>query len=148
MPTRGGSSRTRRTAADSLITARRRSEWTASTRRVRSDGGQSRVVQTFSSREIHDEIERQSCLHHRGTSGIGLETAKLFRAEAAKLAIVGANAKRLAEAGRELGGEALLLQADLRRIDEIGRAVAATHEKLGRIDVVPANARRRPHAQS
>ncbi|WLE57746.1 SDR family oxidoreductase [Burkholderia plantarii] len=75
-----------------------------------------------------------------GTTGIGLKTAKLFRAEGAKLAIVGANAQRLAAAGRELGGEALLLQADLRRVDEIERAVAATHEKFGRIDVVFANA--------
>ncbi|WP_246796468.1 SDR family oxidoreductase [Burkholderia perseverans] len=75
-----------------------------------------------------------------GTTGIGLETAKLFRAEGAKLAIVGANAQRLAAAGRELGGEALLLQADLRRVDEIERAVAATREKFGRIDVVFANA--------
>jgi NAD(P)-dependent dehydrogenase (short-subunit alcohol dehydrogenase family) len=75
-----------------------------------------------------------------GTTGIGLETAKLFRAEGAKLAIVGANAERLAAAGREHGGEALLLQADLRRVDEIERAVATTHEKFGRIDVVFANA--------
>jgi NAD(P)-dependent dehydrogenase (short-subunit alcohol dehydrogenase family) len=75
-----------------------------------------------------------------GTSGIGLETAKLFRAEGARIAIVGSNAKRLQEIGRELGGEALTVLADLRKVAEIERAIEETRSKFGRIDVVFANA--------
>ncbi|MCA8091039.1 SDR family oxidoreductase [Burkholderia anthina] len=75
-----------------------------------------------------------------GTSGIGLETAKLFHAEGAKIAIVGSNAERLAAASRELDGEALLIEADVRRVADIERAVEEVHAKFGRIDVVFANA--------
>ena len=37
-----------------------------------------------------------------GTSGIGLESAKLFRAEGAQLIVVGSNAERLRAAREEL----------------------------------------------
>ncbi|TDY21993.1 NAD(P)-dependent dehydrogenase (short-subunit alcohol dehydrogenase family) [Paraburkholderia sp. BL6665CI2N2] len=75
-----------------------------------------------------------------GTSGIGLETAKLFRAEGAKVVILGSNAERLKAAGKELGDEALLIQADLRKVSDIELAVEETRAKFGRIDIVFANA--------
>ncbi|MGF6758070.1 SDR family oxidoreductase [Paraburkholderia sp. GAS42] len=75
-----------------------------------------------------------------GTSGIGLETAKLFRAEGAKVVILGSNAERLKTAGKELGDEALLIQADLRKVSDIELAVEETRAKFGRIDIVFANA--------
>lgn len=75
-----------------------------------------------------------------GTSGIGLETAKLFRSEGANVVLVGSNAERLESAGKELGGEALLVLADLRNVDDIGRAVEEARSRFGRIDVVFANA--------
>jgi NAD(P)-dependent dehydrogenase (short-subunit alcohol dehydrogenase family) len=75
-----------------------------------------------------------------GTSGIGLETAKLFQAEGAQIVLVGSNAERLAAAGNELGGKALLVRADLRKVADIERAVEQTRAKFGRIDVLFANA--------
>jgi NAD(P)-dependent dehydrogenase (short-subunit alcohol dehydrogenase family) len=75
-----------------------------------------------------------------GTSGIGLETAKLFQAEGAQLVLVGSNAERLAAAGNELGGKALLVRADIRKVADIERAVEETSAKFGRIDVLFANA--------
>jgi NAD(P)-dependent dehydrogenase (short-subunit alcohol dehydrogenase family) len=75
-----------------------------------------------------------------GTSGIGLETAKLFRAEGAQVVIVGSNAERLAEAGKELGGEVLLVSADLRKVEDIEHAVEQARAAFGRIDIVFANA--------
>ncbi|MGY6126967.1 SDR family oxidoreductase (plasmid) [Paraburkholderia strydomiana] len=75
-----------------------------------------------------------------GTSGIGFETAKLFRAEGAKLVVVGSNAERLKAAGVELGNDALLIQADLRKVADIEAAVEKVRAKLGHIDVVFANA--------
>ena len=75
-----------------------------------------------------------------GTSGIGLETAKLFQAEGAHVVLVGSNAERLAAAGKELGGKALLVRADMRKVADIERAVEETRAKHGRIDAVFANA--------
>ena len=75
-----------------------------------------------------------------GTSGIGLETAKLFQAEGAHVVLVGSNEERLAAAGKELNGKALLVRADIRKVADIERAVEATRVKFGHIDVVFANA--------
>ena len=75
-----------------------------------------------------------------GSSGIGLETAKLFQAEGAQVVLVGSNAERLAAAGDELGGKALLIRADIRKVADIERAVEEARAKFGRIDVLFANA--------
>src|ERR1700754_3018040 len=75
-----------------------------------------------------------------GTSGIGLETAKLFQAEGASVVLVGSNEERLAAAGKELDGKALLVRADIRKVADIERAVEETRTRFGRIDVVFANA--------
>jgi NAD(P)-dependent dehydrogenase (short-subunit alcohol dehydrogenase family) len=75
-----------------------------------------------------------------GTSGIGLEAAKLFRVEGARVVIVGSNATRLEAANKELGGEALLVRADLRKVADIEAAVEQARVKFGRIDIVFANA--------
>lgn len=75
-----------------------------------------------------------------GTSGIGLETARLFQAEGAQVVLVGSDTERLAAAGDQLGGEVLLVRADIRKVADIERAVEATRNKFGRIDVLFANA--------
>ena len=65
-----------------------------------------------------------------GTSGIGLEAAKLFQAEGAQLVLVSSNAERLAAAGKELGGNALLVRADIRKVADIERAVEETRARF------------------
>ena len=75
-----------------------------------------------------------------GTSGIGLESARLFLSEGAKVVIVGSNKQRLETAGKELNGETLLVQADVRKVADIERAVEQARSKFGRIDIVFANA--------
>ncbi|MHA6882670.1 SDR family oxidoreductase [Ralstonia pseudosolanacearum] len=86
------------------------------------------------------KLENKIAFITGGTSGIGLETAKLFRAEGAKVVIVGSSADRLAAAGKALGGDALLVEADVRKVADIERAVEQTRAKFGRVDVVFANA--------
>ncbi|TWB14048.1 NAD(P)-dependent dehydrogenase (short-subunit alcohol dehydrogenase family) [Nitrospirillum amazonense] len=75
-----------------------------------------------------------------GTSGIGLEAAKLFQAEGAQVVLVGSTEDRLTAAGQVLGGRALLVRADIRKVADIERAVEKTRARFGRIDVVFANA--------
>ncbi len=75
-----------------------------------------------------------------GTSGIGLETAKLFHAEGAQVVLLGSNPERLAAASDALGGEALLVRANIRNVADIERAVDETRARFGRIDVLFANA--------
>lgn len=75
-----------------------------------------------------------------GTSGIGLETAKLFRTEGAQVVLVGSNEERLAAANKQLDGKATLVRADIRKVPEIEYAVEKVRAKFGGIDVVFANA--------
>jgi NAD(P)-dependent dehydrogenase (short-subunit alcohol dehydrogenase family) len=75
-----------------------------------------------------------------GTSGIGLEAAKLFRDEGAKVVVIGADKNRLAEAERVIGEGVTALRADLRNLSEIDKAMAEIVEIHGHIDVLFANA--------
>jgi NAD(P)-dependent dehydrogenase (short-subunit alcohol dehydrogenase family) len=86
------------------------------------------------------KLQNKIALITGGTSGIGLETAKLFRAEGAKVIVTGTNPERLEVAAKELGDEALVLSVDLRKPDEIEHAVELVRSKFGRIDIVFANA--------
>ena len=75
-----------------------------------------------------------------GNSGIGLATARLFLAEGAKVVITGRNPQTLAAAAEELGGNVLALQADATDIPAMEKAFAEAAEKLGKFDIVFANA--------
>jgi NAD(P)-dependent dehydrogenase (short-subunit alcohol dehydrogenase family) len=75
-----------------------------------------------------------------GNSGIGLATARLFLAEGARVAITGRNKTNLDAAVSELGNGLLALQADVTSIEATERAVAKAVEKLGKLDIVFANA--------
>jgi len=75
-----------------------------------------------------------------GNSGIGLATAKLFVAEGARVAITGRNKATLEAAARELGPNALAIEADATDIAATEAAIAQAVAKFGRLDVVFANA--------
>ena len=49
------------------------------------------------------KLKNKVALITGGTSGIGLETAKLFRDEGARVVVTGVNPARLEEASRQLG---------------------------------------------
>jgi NAD(P)-dependent dehydrogenase (short-subunit alcohol dehydrogenase family) len=86
------------------------------------------------------KLQNKVALVTGGTSGIGLETAKLFKAEGATVIVTGTNPARLEAAASALGPDALVLAVDLRKPADIDRAVEAIRAKYGRIDVVFANA--------
>ncbi len=86
--------------------------------------------------KLHNKI----ALITGGTSGIGLEAAKLFQREGATVIVTGTNAERLKSTAETLGEGAVVLAADLRDPAQIDKAIADVIETFGRIDVVFANA--------
>jgi NAD(P)-dependent dehydrogenase (short-subunit alcohol dehydrogenase family) len=75
-----------------------------------------------------------------GNSGIGLATAKRFHEEGARVAISGRNQKTLDEAVKAIGKDTLAVQADVSIAKDLDRLYAAIAQKLGKIDVLFANA--------
>ncbi|MCS3763121.1 SDR family oxidoreductase [Bradyrhizobium centrosematis] len=75
-----------------------------------------------------------------GTSGIGLEAARLLADQGATVIIVARNSEQLEAAQKELRGKVTGLQADVGKLSEVKEAFAAIQAKHGRIDVLVANA--------
>lgn len=85
-------------------------------------------------------LKNKTALITGGNSGIGLATAKAFIAEGAKVAITGRNRATLDAALKELGPNAIALQADATDIAATEKAVADAAKAFGKIDIVFANA--------
>jgi NAD(P)-dependent dehydrogenase (short-subunit alcohol dehydrogenase family) len=87
-----------------------------------------------------DRLKGKSALITGGTSGIGLETARQFLVEGARVAITGKNPDTLEKARKELGTSILIIPSDA------GDAAAQSHlaELLGRefgaLDILFVNA--------
>lgn len=75
-----------------------------------------------------------------GNSGIGLATAHEFKAEGARVIIIGRNAEAVATAVAEIGGDTLGVTADVSRVADIDRAFQEIAAKAGRVDVLFINA--------
>jgi NAD(P)-dependent dehydrogenase (short-subunit alcohol dehydrogenase family) len=75
-----------------------------------------------------------------GNSGIGLATAKEFKAHGARIIIIGRNAEAVAKAAKEIGGDTLGITADVSSVADIDRAFQMISKKVGRIDVLFVNA--------
>lgn len=75
-----------------------------------------------------------------GTTGIGLATAKLFLKEGARVAIVGQDGARVAEAGKALGDGAIALRADVSSRADMAAVAARLKEEFGTLDALFANA--------
>lgn len=78
-----------------------------------------------------------------GGSGIGRAVALRFLDEGARVAIFGRNAEQLqdvVEAAGDLGERMLTISGDVRDPDDLHRAVEATVNRFGRLDVLVPNA--------
>ncbi|MCI0994237.1 SDR family oxidoreductase [Pseudomonas corrugata] len=75
-----------------------------------------------------------------GTSGIGLETAKQFLAEGARVIVTGVNPASIANAQAELGSEVLVLRADSASIAAQKELAHAVQTHYGQLDVAFLNA--------
>ena len=69
-----------------------------------------------------------------GASGIGLETARRFVAEGARVALGDRDADRLAEAARELGDACATTPCDVRREDQVEALADLAVRRFGRLD--------------
>src|SRR5436309_7999343 len=75
-----------------------------------------------------------------GNSGIGLATAKRFYEEGARVVISGRNQKTLDEAVKQIGKDVVAVRADVSKAEELDKLYATVLQKLGKIDVLFANA--------
>src|SRR2546421_12799470 len=72
--------------------------------------------------------------------GIGGEAARQLYAKGAQLSLVGIEPELLEQRAQELGSRAAWFEADVTDTEALQRAVDATVERFGGIDVVIANA--------
>ena len=75
-----------------------------------------------------------------GNSGIGLATARRLQEEGARVAIAGRNKKTLDEAVKTMGNAVVAVQADVSVAKDLDRLYATVSQKLGKIDILFANA--------
>lgn len=74
------------------------------------------------------------------TSGMGLDTAKLFLEEGAKVVLTGRNQAKLDALKKELEGEYLLIKADAASVRDSKNLISQTVEHFGNIDILFLNA--------
>lgn len=75
-----------------------------------------------------------------GTTGIGLETARQFLAEGARVAITGSNPATLDEAAKTLGSEVLAIRSDAGDVAAQAALAAQIGEAFGGLDILFVNA--------
>jgi NAD(P)-dependent dehydrogenase (short-subunit alcohol dehydrogenase family) len=86
------------------------------------------------------DVNGRTVLITGAARGIGAETARRLHAKGANVALVGLEPERLEALAAQLGDRAAAFEADVTELDALERAVAATVERFGAIDVGIANA--------
>ena len=87
-----------------------------------------------------DRLKGKRALITGGTTGIGLETARQFLHEGARVAITGRNPETLATAQRELGTEVLVIASDAGDAAAQKKLAAEVQRAFGALDVLFLNA--------
>jgi NAD(P)-dependent dehydrogenase (short-subunit alcohol dehydrogenase family) len=86
------------------------------------------------------ELEGKVAVITGGSSGIGLATARLFKQAGARIAISGRNQKSLDDATKELGAGVVAVCSDVSKLGDLDTLFDIVNKKLGRTDVLFANA--------
>ncbi|KAA1185689.1 SDR family oxidoreductase [Rhizobium tropici] len=85
-------------------------------------------------------LQNKTALITGGTSGIGLETARQFIAEGARVVVTGSSAASVEAARNELGDNALVIQADAGNTDGQKAVAEAVKKAFGHLDILFVNA--------
>jgi NAD(P)-dependent dehydrogenase (short-subunit alcohol dehydrogenase family) len=85
-------------------------------------------------------LEGKTAVVTGGNSGIGLASAKRLHEEGARVLITGRDARTLDAAVSAIGAGAIALQSDVSKLEDIDRLFSVVESKLGKIDVLFANA--------
>jgi NAD(P)-dependent dehydrogenase (short-subunit alcohol dehydrogenase family) len=75
-----------------------------------------------------------------GSSGLGLATAKHLMNEGARVLITGRTPEKLAEAGRQLGGDAVAVESDTSSLPQIDALAERVKVEFGTVDALVVNA--------
>ncbi len=86
------------------------------------------------------KLEGKVAIVTGATSGMGLETAKKYLEEGAKVVLTGRNQEKLDALKSELLGDYLLVKAEASSLDDSIALVAKTVETFGKIDILFLNA--------
>jgi NAD(P)-dependent dehydrogenase (short-subunit alcohol dehydrogenase family) len=87
-----------------------------------------------------NRLHNKRALVTGGTSGIGLETARQFLAEGARVMVTGSSDESLAEARRQLGGDALFSKTDAGDLQAQVKLAQEVRDAFGQLDVAFINA--------
>lgn len=87
-----------------------------------------------------DRLKGKRAVITGGTSGIGLETARQFLNEGARIAITGRNQATLEAARKELGVEALVIPSDASDLADQKRVADILGREFGGLDILFVNA--------
>jgi NAD(P)-dependent dehydrogenase (short-subunit alcohol dehydrogenase family) len=87
-----------------------------------------------------DRLKGKRALITGGTSGIGLETARQFIAEGARVAITGTNPASLEAARQEFGDAALVIPSDASSVPAQSQLADQLKQSFGTLDIVFINA--------
>jgi NAD(P)-dependent dehydrogenase (short-subunit alcohol dehydrogenase family) len=87
-----------------------------------------------------NRLQGKTALITGGTTGIGLETAKQFLAEGARVAITGTNPANLESARQELGDSVLALASNAGLVADQAALAQAIQQHFGHLDILVVNA--------
>ncbi|NKL75795.1 SDR family oxidoreductase [Rhizobium leguminosarum] len=85
-------------------------------------------------------LQNKTALITGGTSGIGLETARQFIAEGARVVVTGSSAASVEAARAELDGKAIVIQADAGNAAGQKAVADSVRETFGTLDILFVNA--------
>jgi NAD(P)-dependent dehydrogenase (short-subunit alcohol dehydrogenase family) len=86
------------------------------------------------------DVNGRTVLITGAARGIGAETARRLHAKGANVALVGLEPARLQELAAQLGDRTVAFEVDVTDYEALRRAVRATIERFGALDVAVANA--------
>lgn len=87
-----------------------------------------------------NRLQNKRALITGGTTGIGLETARQFLSEGARVAITGASSESVAKASSELGNAVLGITSDASNVPGQKNLAETIREKFGGLDILFINA--------